>query len=100
MDLVKYALKFRNTFFVLALLITFLGTAAIIVMPKDIFPVVDIPVVSIIWTLDGLSTREMETRVTAYSEFALSNSVTGIRDIESQTLQGVAVEKIYFQPNV
>lgn len=100
MDLVKYALKFRRTFFVLALSILFLGGAAIVRMPKDIFPVVDIPVVTIIWTLDGLSTREMETRVTAYSEFALGNNVTGIRNIESQTLQGVAVEKVYFQPDV
>lgn len=100
MELVKYALKFRRTFFVIALLILFLGGGAVVTMPKDIFPVVDIPVVTIIWTLDGLSTREMETRVTAYSEFVLGNNVTGIRDIESQTLQGVAVEKVYFQSNV
>ena len=100
MDLVKYALKFRKTFFVLALSILFLGGSAIITMPKDIFPVVDIPVVTIIWTLDGLSAREMEARVTTYSEFALGNTVTGIRNIESQTLQGLAVQKIYFQPGV
>ena len=100
MGLVKYALKFRATFIVLALLIAFLGGGAIATMPKDVFPVVDIPVVTIIWTYSGLSTREMEQRVTTYSEFVLGNNVNGIRDIESQTLQGVAVEKVYFQPGV
>ena len=100
MGLVKYALKFRNSFFVLALLMIFLGGGAIVVMPKDIFPVVDIPVVAIIWTETGLSAKEMEQRVTTYSEFVLSNNVNGIRNIESQTLQGVTVEKVYFQPGV
>src|SRR3569833_986019 len=100
MELVKYALKFRKTVFVLALSMLFLGGGAIFTMPKDIFPVVDIPVVTIIWTLDGLSAREMEARVTTNSEFAHGNTVTGIHNIESQTLQGLAVQKIYFQPGV
>jgi len=100
MGLVKYALKFRNSFFVLALLMMFLGGNAIVSMPKDVFPVVDIPVVTIIWTYTGLSAKEMEQRVTTYSEFVLNNNVNGIRTIESQTLQGVTVEKVYFQPNV
>ncbi len=55
---------------------------------------------AIIWTETGLSAKEMEQRVTTYSEFVLSNNVNGIRNIESQTLQGVAVEKVYFQPGV
>jgi multidrug efflux pump subunit AcrB len=99
-DLIKYALKFRKTFFVLAILILFLGTGAIATMPKDVFPIVDIPVVTIIWTYTGLSAKEMEQRVTTYSEFVLGNNVNGIRHIESQTLQGVSVEKVYFQPGV
>ncbi|MGA2792744.1 MAG: efflux RND transporter permease subunit, partial [Roseiarcus sp.] len=100
MGLVKYALKFRATFIVLALLIVFLGGGAIATMPKDVFPIVDIPVVTIIWTYTGLSAKEMEQRVTTYSEFVLGNNVNGISNIESQTLQGVSVEKVYFQPGV
>ena len=100
MGLVKFALKFRISIYVLSLLILLGGVGAIIVMPKDVLPNVDIPVVSIIWTYTGLDTQEMEQRVTTYSEFALSNNVNGIRNIESQTLQGVAIEKVYFQPDV
>ena len=100
MGLVKYALKFRATFIVLAVLIMFLGGGAVATMPKDVFPIVDIPVVTIIWTYTGLSAREMEQRVTTYSEFVLGNNVNGISNIESQTLQGVSVEKVYFQPGV
>lgn len=100
MELVKYALKFRLTFFVIAILTTFLGGAAIVSMPKDVFPSVDIPVVTVIWTYTGLSTAEMEKRVTTYSEFSTSNNVNGIKNMESQTLQGVSVQKIYFQPDV
>ena len=100
MGLVKYALKFRVTFYVIALLIAVLGAVSVVVMPKDVLPTVDIPVVSVIWTYTGLDTKQMESRVTTYSEFALSNNVNGIRNIESTTLQGVSVEKIYFQPDV
>ena len=100
MGLVKFALKFRISFYVLSLLILLGGVGAIVTMPKDVLPNVDIPVVSIIWTYTGLDTREMEQRVTTYSEFSLSNNVNGIKNIESQTLQGVTIEKVYFQPDV
>ncbi len=100
MGLVKYALKFRVSFYVLSILILVLGAASIVVAPKDVLPEVNIPVVTVIWTYTGLSTKEMESRVTTYSEFSLSNNVNGIKNIESTTLQGVAVEKIYFQPDV
>ena len=100
MGLVKFALKFRISIYVLSLLILLAGVGAIVTMPKDVLPNVDIPVVSIIWTYTGLDTREMEQRVTTYSEFSLSNNVNGIKNIESQTLQGVAIEKVYFQPDV
>src|SRR5467141_1307743 len=69
-------------------------------MPTDIFPEINIPVVTIIWQYTGLSTPEMEQRVTTYSEYALSTSVNGIKDIEAQTLDGISVQKIYFQPDV
>ena len=100
MGLVKFALKFRISIYVLSLLILLAGIGAIVTMPKDVLPNVDIPVVSIIRTYTGLDTREMEQRITTYSEFGLSNNVNGIRNIESQTLQGVTVEKVYFQPDV
>ena len=100
MGLVKYALKFRVSFYVLSVLILFLGLGAIVSMPKDVFPNVNIPVVTIIWTYTGLTTPEMEKRVTTYSEYSLSNNITGIKNIESQTTYGVSVIKVYFQPDV
>ncbi len=100
MELVKYALKFRVTFYVLAILILALGGAAIVAAPKDVLPDVNIPVVSVIWTYTGLSTTETASRITTYSEFSISNNVNGIKDIQSTTLQGVSVEKILFQPDV
>jgi multidrug efflux pump subunit AcrB len=100
MGLVKYALKFRVSFYVFAVLILFFGLSAIVIMPKDVFPSVDIPVVTIIWTYTGLTTPEMEKRVTTYSEYSLSNNINGIKNIESQTMYGVSVIKVYFQPDV
>ena len=100
MGLVKFALKFRVSFYVLSVLILFLGMGAIVTMPKDVFPTVNIPVVSIIWTYTGLTTPEMEKRVTTYSEYSLSNNINGIKNIESQTMYGVSVIKVYFQPDV
>jgi len=86
MGIVRFALRWPYTFYVLALLILFLGVTAFRSMPTDIFPEIDIPVVTIIWQYTGLSTPEMEQRVTTYSEYALSTSVNGIKDIEAQTL--------------
>ena len=78
----------------------FLGVTAIRSMPADIFPVIDIPVVTGIWQYTGLSTPEMEQRVTTYSEYSISSNVNGIKDIEAQTLAGISVQKIFFQPDV
>ncbi len=100
MGLVKFALKFRISVYVLSLLIMLGGIGAIVTMPKDVLPNVDIPVVTIIWTYTGLDTREMEQRVTTYTEFSLSNNVNGIKNMESETLSGVTIEKVYFQPDV
>jgi len=100
MGIVRFALKFPYTFYVLAALIVFHGVAAIAVMPMDIFPQINIPVVSVIWQYTGLSAPEMEQRVTAYSQYAMSSNVTGIRNMEAQTLNGISVQKIYFQPDV
>ena len=100
MGIVRFALRWPYTFYVLALLILFLGVTAFRSMPTDIFPEIDIPVVTVIWQYTGLSTPEMEQRVTTYSEYALSTAVSGIKDIEAQTLDGISVQKIYFQPDV
>ena len=100
MGIVRFALRFPHTFYVLAVLILFLGVAAIRTMPTDIFPQINIPVVTVIWQYTGLSTPEMEQRVTTYSQYAMSSNVTGIKNIEAQTLNGLSVQKVYFQPDV
>lgn len=100
MSIVRFALRFPHTFYVMALAILFLGVSAIFSSPKDIFPSIDIPVVSVIWQYTGLTPKEMESRVTTYSEYSISSNVNDIRNIESQTLSGISVEKIYFQPKV
>ena len=100
MGIVRFALRFPYTFYVLAVFIVFLGVTAITVMPEDIFPEINIPVVSVIWQYTGLTTPEMEQRVSTYSQYSISSNVTGIRDMEAQTLNGLVVQKIYFQPNV
>jgi multidrug efflux pump subunit AcrB len=100
MGIVRFALKFPYTFYVLAALIVFLGVSAITVMPMDIFPEINIPVVNVIWQYTGLSTPEMEQRVSTYSQYAISTSVSGIKNMEAQTLNGISVQKIFFQPDV
>src|SRR2546421_992035 len=100
MGIVRFALKFPYTFYVLAILIVFLGVSAIKVMPEDIFPEINIPVVSVIWQYTGFSVLEMEQRVTTYSQYSISSNVTGIKNMEAQTLNGISVQEIYFQPDV
>ena len=100
MGIVRFALRFPYTFYVLAAFIVFLGVSAIAVMPEDIFPEINIPVVSVIWQYTGLSVPEMEQRVTTYSQYSMSTNVTGIKKMEAQTLNGISVQKVYFQPDV
>lgn len=100
MGLVQYALKFRITIYVLAVLMMLGGAAAVVVAPKDVLPTVDIPVVVVVWTYNGLSTSEMERRITTYAEFSLSNNVNNIARMESTTLQGTAIQKVYFDQSV
>jgi multidrug efflux pump subunit AcrB len=100
MGIVRFALRFPYTFYVVAALIVFLGVSAITVMPEDIFPEINIPVVTVIWQYTGLTTEEMEQRVTTYSQYAISTSVSGVRNMEAQTLNGISVIKVYFQPDV
>src|SRR3982751_272829 len=100
MWIVRLALRRPYTFIVMGLLIVILGITSIRKTPTDIFPNIDIPVVSVVWTYNGLSTEEMERQITTFSEFSTSFAVSNIKKIESQTLNGVAVIKIYFQPDV
>src|SRR6202012_776287 len=100
MGIVRFALRFPHTFYVVAALIVFLGIAAIRSMPTDIFPEINIPVVTVIWSSTGLSTPEMEQRVSTYSQYSISASVNGIKNMEAQTLMGLSIQKIYFQPGV
>jgi multidrug efflux pump subunit AcrB len=100
MGIVRFALRFPHTFYVVAALILFLGVAAIRTMPTDIFPEIRIPVVTVIWQYTALSTPEMEQRVTTYSQYSISANVNGIKNIEAQTMMGLSVQKIFFQPDV
>ena len=100
MGIVRFALRLPHTFYVLAALILFLGVVAIRSMPTDIFPEIRIPVVTVIWQYTGLTTQEMEQRVTTYSQYSISANVNGIKNMEAQTLNGLSIQKIYFQPDV
>src|ERR1700751_4346842 len=100
MGIVRFALKYPHTFYVVAALILFLGVTAAVEMPTDIFPEIDIPVVSVIWQYTGLNTTEMEQRFTTYSQYAISSNVNGIKYIEAETVDGISVQKLYFQPDV
>src|SRR3954469_5080456 len=100
MGIVRFALRFPHTFYVVAALILFLGVAAIRSMPTDIFPEIRIPVVTVIWQYTGLTTPEMEQSVTTYSQYSISSNVNGIKNKEAQTLNGLSIQKISFQPDV
>ena len=99
MWIVRLALRRPYTFVVVSLLVFILGISAIITTPKDIFPIIDIPVVSVIWSYTGLSPNEMANRMVTISERAMTTTVNDIEHIESNAYAGVAVIKVYFQPN-
>jgi multidrug efflux pump subunit AcrB len=98
MWIVQLALRRPYTFVVLALLILIIGPLAILRTPTDIFPNINIPVVSIIWRYTGLSTEEMEGRIVTNFERAMSATVNDIARIESQTYNGIGVVKVFFHP--
>ncbi|GIL41534.1 efflux RND transporter permease subunit [Roseiterribacter gracilis] len=100
MWIVRLALARPHTFLVLALVILVMGTLSVRTMPTDIFPKIDIPVVSVIWSYPGLSADEMEKRVTTYSEFSLASGVDDVKSIDSQTMPGVAIMKVGFHNSV
>jgi multidrug efflux pump subunit AcrB len=98
MWIVRLALRRPYTVGVMALLIIMMGILSIRSMLIDIFPVIDIPVVIVVWNYPGLSASEMEKRVVFLSERGISTTVNGVEKIESQSIPGIGILKIYFQP--
>src|SRR5271156_2997409 len=99
MWIVRLALNKPYTFIVASILIVILGFSSIATTPTDIFPNIDIPVVTVIWSYSGLPAKEMEGRVTTFSEFVMA-VVNDVKAIDSQTVSGASVIKISFQPQV
>ena len=100
MWIVRLALRRPYTFVVFAFLILILGVFSIGSMPTDIFPNIDIPVVTVVWGYNGLSAQEMSNRIVLNSERGMTTTVNDIEHIESQSLNGIAIIKIFFQPHV
>jgi len=99
MWIVRVALARPYTFIVLALLILLISPLVILRTPTDIFPSIDIPVIAALWNYNGLSAQEMEGRITSNVERNLTTAVTNIEHIESITLNGRAIIKVFLQPN-
>jgi multidrug efflux pump subunit AcrB len=100
MWIVRLALRRPYTFVVISLLIFILGVSAIVTTPKDIFPNIDIPVISLVWSYTGLTPEDMEKRMVTVTERAMTTTVNDIEHMESQSYSGVAIIKVFFQPNV
>ncbi|MGH9586566.1 MAG: efflux RND transporter permease subunit, partial [Acidobacteriaceae bacterium] len=100
MWIVRLALRRPYTFVVLALLLMVLGPIAVLNTPTDIFPNINIPVIAMVWHYTGLSPEEMANRITTRSERSITTTVNDVEHIESQSLNGLAIIKIFFQPNV
>src|SRR6266699_1739342 len=98
MWIVRLALRRPYTIAVMSLLILVLGALSLSRMVVDIFPAIDIPVVAVIWIYPGLSAQDMERRVVLISERAYSTTVNGIERIESQSIPGIGLLRVYFQP--
>jgi multidrug efflux pump subunit AcrB len=99
MWIVRLALRRPYTFVVMAIAIALLGSLAIVRTPTDIFPQINIPVVSVIWSYSGMAPDEMEGRIVTICERAMTTTVNSIEHIESQSLNGVAVIRVFFQPD-
>ena len=98
MWIVKLALRRPYTFVVMSMLILVMGVVMMLRMPTDIFPDIDIPVVSVIWSFTGISPDDMEKRVLLNVERAFTTSVNDIEHMESQAMYGVGVIRVFFQP--
>ena len=98
MWIVRLALQRPYTFVVMAILIAVLGIVTALRMPTDVFPEIDIPVVAVVWSYSGMSAEDLESRIVGNFERVLVSTVNGIERIESQSLTGIAVVKIFLQP--
>lgn len=98
MWIVRLALRRPRTIAVLAILILILGVLSILNSPTDVFPTIDIPVVSVVWSYGGLSPADMESRVCNISERSLTTAVANIQHLESQSMAGITIIKVYLQP--
>jgi multidrug efflux pump subunit AcrB len=98
MKIVILALRRPYTFICGAILVLLLGVFAITRMPVDIFPAIDLPVATVVWTFNGLDPEQMESRITTITERIFSNFVGGVDHIESRSYNGVSMIKIYFHP--
>src|SRR5260370_25457279 len=98
MWIVELALRRMYTFVVAAVLIAVLGAVSIYRLSTDVFPNIDIPVVSVVWSYTGMSADDVESRIVFLNERVLTPSVNGIEHIESQSLSGVGGIRLYFQP--
>ncbi|PTX99592.1 RND transporter [Verrucomicrobia bacterium LW23] len=99
MWIVRLALRMPYTFTVMAIALLMMGTLSFIRMPKDIFPPIDIPVVSVIWSYGGLSPKEIESRIVTVSERAMTTTVNDFERMETQIFNGIAVVRVYFYPS-
>ena len=99
MWIVRLALRRPYTFVVVALLLLILGPIVILRTPSDIFPNIDIPVVSVLWSYQGFNPEQMADRIVSLTERAMTTTVDNIQHTESQSLPGIAVVKVFFQPN-
>src|ERR1700688_4743561 len=98
MWIVEVALRRPYPFLVMALLILLATPLVLLKMPTDIFPEIDIPVISIVWNYGGLSAQDVGNRIAAVNERNLTTTVNDIEHIESQSVSGMAIIKIFFQP--
>jgi len=99
MWIVRLALARPYTFIVLSLVLLLISPVVLLRTPVDIFPGINIPVISVIWTYTGLVPSEMETRIVSIFERSLTTTVNNIEHMESQSYNGVAVVKVFLQPN-
>src|SRR5436853_729318 len=99
MWIVRLALERPYTFVVLSLMLLLLAPVVVTRTPTDVCPDIEIPVVSVIWRYTGLSAQEMANRIVYYSERMTTTTVNNIEHIESQSMNGIAVIKIFFQPH-
>jgi CzcA family heavy metal efflux pump len=98
MWIVRLALRRPYTFVVMAILVVVVGVLSILRMPTDVFPEIDIPVIAVVWQYQGLGAEEIEKRITGNFERALTTTVNGIEHIESQTINGTGLIKVFFHP--